>query len=350
MVSFFIRTYLERTHCMISISLIAVIILALTFEFINGFHDTANAIATTVSTRVLTASWAIALTCTMNFVGALAGDKVAKTISGGLVQGEIAQYVIIAALLAAIVWDLITWYFGIPCSSSHALIGGLIGASIVYAMSFDKVIWTDGFSGGLVGKVVIPLFASPAIGFVVGLGLMSLLYRLFAAVSLQMVNKIFSKFQVLSAALMAFSHGNNDAQKTMGIITLALVNADLLSKESGIPWEVKLVCAVAMAAGTSVGGWRIIKTMGSGLTKLQTISGFAAQTSAAIVIQAASAIGAPVSTTQVISTAIMGVGSAKRASAVKWILAINIAKAWVMTIPITALMGAAFTLLFKQFV
>ncbi len=334
----------------ISISLIVVIILALTFEFINGFHDTANAIATTVSTRVLTPSRAIALTCIMNFVGALAGDKVAKTISKGLIHGEIAQYVIIGALLAAIIWNLITWYFGIPSSSSHALIGGLIGASVVYAMSFEKVVWTDGISGGLVGKVIIPLFASPAVGFIVGLGLMTLLYKLFAAVSLQIVNRMFSRLQVVSAALMAFSHGNNDAQKTMGIITLALVNGGVLTAESDIPWEVKLVCAVAMAVGTSVGGWRIIKTMGSGLTKLQTISGFAAQTSAAIVIHAASVIGAPVSTTQVISTAIMGVGSAKRASAVKWMLAINIARAWFLTIPLTALMGAGITLLLKLFV
>jgi inorganic phosphate transporter, PiT family len=334
----------------ISISLIVVIILALTFEFINGFHDTANAIATTVSTRVLTPSLAIALTCSMNFLGALAGDKVAKTISGGLIHGEIAQYVIMAALLAAIIWNLITWYLGLPSSSSHALIGGLIGSSMVYAMSFQKVIWTDGLSGGLVGKVLIPLVASPVVGFIVGLALMSLLYKLFAAVSLQIVNKLFAKLQVVSAALMAFSHGNNDAQKTMGIITLALVNAGFLNSDAGIPWEVKIVCAVAIAAGTSVGGWRIIKTMGSGLTKLQTISGFAAQTSAAIVIQAASAIGAPVSTTQVISTAIMGVGTAKRASAVKWFLAIDIAKAWGLTIPITAIMGALITMVFKLFI
>ena len=331
----------------ISFSLVAVIVLALTFEFINGFHDTANAIATTVSTRVLTASRAIALTCVMNFFGALAGDKVAKTISKGLIHGEIAQYVIMAALLAAIIWNLITWYFGIPSSSSHALIGGLIGSSIVYSMSFQKVVWTDGFTGGFVGKVLIPLFASPAVGFIVGLSLMTLLYKLFAYVSLQIVNNLFSKLQIVSAAFMAFSHGNNDAQKTMGIITLALVNAEVLTHDSGIPWEVKFVCAAAMAAGTSVGGWRIIKTMGSGLTKLQTISGFAAQTSAAVAIQAASAMGAPVSTTQVISTAIMGVGSAKRASAVKWMLAINIARAWVLTIPITALMGAGITFLFK---
>jgi len=334
----------------ISLSLITVIILALAFEFINGFHDTANAIATTVTTRVLTPAAAIILTCVMNFFGALAGDKVAKTISKGLIHGNIDQYVIIAALIAAIIWNLITWYIGIPSSSSHALIGGLIGSSIVYSMSFQKVIWVDGANGGVVGKVLIPLFASPIIGFIVGFIFMSLLFRLLASLTYMFINKWFSKLQILSAALMAYAHGNNDAQKTMGIITLALVNAEILSKDTGIPWQIKLACAIVMAAGTSVGGWRIIKTMGTGLTKLQPISGFAAQTAAALVIQGASAMGAPVSTTQVISTAIMGVGSAKRMTAVKWILAKNIVWAWVITIPVTVLLGAVITYIFKFFI
>ena len=333
----------------ISFGLIAVIILALTFEFINGFHDTANAIATSVSTRVLSPTVAIMLTAIMNFIGALASDKVAKTISKGLVEGSIAQYVIMAALIAAIVWDLITWYFGIPSSSSHALIGGLIGASIVYAMSFQKVIWYDGANGGVVGKILIPLLASPIAGLIAGFLLMSVLFRLLASFSNMIVNRWFSKLQIISASLMAYSHGNNDAQKTMGIITLALINADLLSKDSGIPWEVKLACATVMAVGTSVGGWRIIKTMGTKLTKLQPVGGFAAETAAALIIEGASSIGAPVSTTHVISSAIMGVGSAKRLTAVKWILAKDIVWAWVLTIPITMLLGAIFTYVFKLF-
>jgi Phosphate/sulphate permeases len=334
----------------ISFSLVTVILLALAFEFINGFHDTANSIATSVSTRVMTPSVAIVLTAVMNFVGALVSDRVAKTIYKGLIHGSVAQYVIMAALIAAIIWNLITWYVGIPSSSSHALIGGLVGSSIVYAVSFKKVIWTDGIGGGVVGKVLIPLFASPIMGLVAGFLIMSLLFRIFASFTNAMVNKWFSKLQILSAVFMAYSHGNNDAQKTMGIITLALINADILSKDSGIPWEVKLACATIMAAGTSVGGWRIIKTMGTGLTKLKPIGGFAAQTAAALVIESASALGAPVSTTHVISTAIMGVGSAKRVSAVKWILAKDIVTAWVLTIPVTITLGALITFVFKLFI
>ena len=334
----------------INLSLVAVIVLALSFEFINGFHDTANSIATSVSTRVLTPTTAIILTAVMNFAGALTSEKVAKTISKGIIHGTIAQYVIIAALLAAIIWNLITWYLGIPSSSSHALIGGLVGSSMVYASNIHKVVWSDGFSGGVIGKVIIPLFASPVIGFIAGYLIMLLLYRLLASFSNMMVNTWFSKLQILSAALMAYSHGNNDAQKTMGIITLALVNAQILSKDSHIPWEIKLACATVMALGTSVGGWRIIKTMGTGLTKLKPVGGFAAQTAAALVIEGATALGAPVSTTQVVSTAIMGVGSSKRLSAVKWILAKDIVRAWVLTIPITTMLGAVITYSFKFFI
>ena len=334
----------------ITMGLVVVILLALTFEFINGFHDTANSIATSVSTRVLTPTIAIIMTATMNFAGALASDKVAKTISKGLVNGSVEQYVIVAALLAAIIWNLITWYFGIPSSSSHALIGGLVGASLVYAMDISKVIWNDGEGGGVVGKVVIPLFASPVIGLIAGLTIMSFLYWILQGCSNILVNRWFSKFQILSAALMAYSHGNNDAQKTMGIITLALVNAGVLSQDSGIPWEVKILCAAVMAAGTSMGGWKIIKTMGTKLTKLQPVGGFAAETAAALVIEGASHFGAPVSTTHVISTAIMGVGASKRLSAVKWVLAKNIVWAWVLTIPITSTLGALITLAIKQFV
>ncbi|NTV90305.1 MAG: inorganic phosphate transporter [Clostridiales bacterium] len=329
----------------LTFTLIAVVILALGFDFINGFHDTANSIATSVSTRVLSPRQAILMAAVLNFAGALMSEKVAKTISKGLVNGSLEQYVIIAALVAAIIWDLVTWYLGIPSSSSHALIGGLVGASVAYAMSFDKVIWT-----GVWQKVIIPLFTSPILGFLIGYLVMSLLYEILRPLSLKVVNKWFSKLQIVSAALMAYTHGNNDAQKSMGIITLALVSAGMIDTNAGIPVWVKLSCAVAMAVGTSVGGWKIIKTMGMNMIKLQPIGGFAAETAAAAVIEAATMLGAPVSTTHVISTAIMGVGASKRLSAVKWIIARKIVMAWVITIPTTMILGALITLLLKLFV
>ncbi|MDR3552461.1 MAG: inorganic phosphate transporter [Clostridia bacterium] len=330
---------------MFSLSLIAVILLALLFDFINGFHDTANSIATSVSTRVLTPRMAILMSVCLNFVGALVSESVAKTISKGLVAGEIAQYVIISALIGAIIWNLITWYLGIPSSSSHALIGSLVGAAIAYAGGFKNIIWS-----GVLDKVVIPLFSSPVIGFVFGFLVMKLLYFIFRFCSQRSVNKWFSKLQICSAAVMAYSHGSNDAQKSMGIITLALVSAGVWSANAGIPIEVKLICAIAMALGTSIGGWKIIKTIGVNMIQLQPIGGFAAETSAALVIQVMTAFGAPVSTTHVISSAIMGVGASKRLSAVRWALARNIVWAWIFTIPVTMALGAAVTMLFKLFI
>ena len=329
---------------MLSITLILVIVLAITFDFINGFHDTANSIATTVATRVLTPAMAIIMAATFNFGGALVSEKVAKTISKGLINGHLEQYVIMAALIAAIIWNLITWYIGIPSSSSHALIGGLLGASIVYAWSFQKVLWD-----GVFHKIVIPLFTSPFIGFVIGFSIMWLLYRILSPFSNRVVNGWFSKLQIVSAILVSFAHGKNDAQKSMGIITLALVSAGFLTNDDPVPLWVKLTCAIAMAIGTSVGGWKIIKTMGTSITKLEPIGGFAAQTAAALVIEVASELGAPISTTQVISTSIMGVGASKRFSAVKWIIAKNIVWAWVITIPITAAFGAIITFILKLF-
>lgn len=329
----------------ISITLIAVVILALTFDFINGFHDTANSIATSVSTRVLSPRAAIMMAAGLNFAGALMSHKVAKTISGGLVHGTLEQYVIIAALMSGIIWDLFTWYFGIPSSSSHALIGGLVGASITYAMSVEKVIWS-----GVMEKVIIPLFTSPIMGFLLGYLFMNVLFVLLRPFSQRFVNRWFSKLQILSAAWMAYSHGKNDAQKSMGIITLALISGGLLPKGADVPWQVMLACAVAMAMGTSIGGWKIIKTMGVNMISLQPINGFAAETGAALVIETMSGIGAPVSTTHVISTAIMGVGAAKRPSAVRWALAKNIVLAWVLTIPVTAAIGASITFILKMFI
>jgi PiT family inorganic phosphate transporter len=326
----------------VSLVLIAVVVLALTFDFINGFHDTANSIATSVSTRVLTPRAAIIMAAGLNFVGALVSENVAKTISKGLVSGTLEQYVIIAALISAILWDLLTWYFGIPSSSSHAIIGALVGASIAFTGGFDKIIWK-----GVWDKVVFPLITSPIVGFVIGYIVMTLIYFITRNASQRSVNKVFSKLQIVSAAIMSYAHGNNDAQKSMGIITLALVSAGLWSTDAGIPIPVKIACALAMAAGTSIGGWRIIKTMGMNMIKLQPVGGFAAETSAAIVIEVASQIGAPVSTTHVISSAIMGVGASKRLSAVRWALARSIVFAWIFTIPVTAILGALITIIIK---
>jgi len=328
---------------MLNVMLILVILLALVFDLINGFHDTANAIATSVSTRVLSPRAAIIMAAGLNFIGALVNTSVAKTISSGFVNGSLEQYVIIAALLAGIIWDLITWCLGIPSSSSHALIGGLVGASIVYASSTDKIIWS-----GVLDKVVIPLFTSPVVGFIFGYLIMSLLFVVCRPFSQRFVNKWFSKLQMVSAAFMAYSHGSNDAQKSMGIITLALVSGGVLSQDAGIPLWVKLACAIAMALGTSLGGWKIIKTIGINMIRLQPIGGFAAETGAALIIHIMTAFGAPVSTTHVISASIMGVGASKRLSAVRWSLARNIVVAWVITIPATMLLGAAITLILKQ--
>ena len=319
---------------MFSTILLLVILVSLIFEFINGFHDTANAVATSVYTRALTPKKAIALAAVMNFLGALASDKVAKTITHGLVGIELEQYVILATLLGAILWNLFTWWKAIPSSSSHALIGSLVGATIVYSASIQGVLWNGFFE-----KVVLPLITSPFIGLIVGFSLMKLIFKLFAKWTYKKANGLFSKLQVFSAALVAYSHGNNDAQKTMGIITLALISSNILDSNADVPLWVKIACATTMAAGTSVGGWKIMKAMGKGVTKLEPASGFAAQTSSALVIEAMSHFGAPISTTQVITTSVMGVGSARRLSAVKWGVAQSILVAWIVTLPVTMLLG-----------
>lgn len=325
--------------------MLCVIGFALIFEFINGFHDTANAIATSVYTRAMTAGKAIALAAVMNLVGAMVSEKVALTISSGLVRVTLEQYVILAALIGAIIWNLITWWKGIPSSSSHALIGSLIGATMVHTMSTEAVIWS-----GVLHKVILPLITSPFIGLFIGFGFMKLIFTLFANWPQAKANKLFSKLQVFSAALVAFSHGNNDAQKTMGIITMALISGGALAEDAGVPLWAKVSCACMMALGTSLGGWKIMKTMGGGVTKLQPASGFAAQTASALVIEAMTFLGAPISTTQVITTSVMGVGSAKRTSAVKWGIAQNILIAWVVTLPITMILGGAAVFVIQLFV
>lgn len=329
----------------VTIALIFVIILALAFDFINGFHDTANSIATTVSTRVLSPRLAILMAASLNFVGAIMNQKVAGTIANDIVdQKFINPYIVIAALIGAIVWNLITWYFGIPSSSSHALFGGIIGASVVYTAGTD-ILKMD----GIVKKLIIPLFTSPLIGFFLGYLVMKLIYQICSKMSQKDVNKRFSKLQILSAAFMAYSHGNNDAQKSMGIITLALVAMNKNGGE-GVRFEVVLACALAMALGTSVGGWKIIKTMGQNMIKLQPVQGFAAETSAAVIIETMTYAGAPVSTTHIISSSIMGVGASKRLSAVRWVIAKNILKAWILTIPAAILISGFVAFIFRLIV
>lgn len=318
--------------------LIAVIVLAVIFDYINGFHDTANAIATSVSTRALKPGWAIAMSAAANFVGALTGTEVAKTVGSGLIQsqaesGVAGQVLVAAALVGAIAWNLFTWRLGIPSSSSHALIGGLLGSAAAAAGIGSWQI------DGIVGKVLLPLVTSPIIGAILALAFMILIFNVFRRFNPHFMNDLFRRLQVLSAAYMAFSHGSNDAQKTMGIMTLALVEAGVLT-EFKVPLWVIIVAASAISLGTAAGGWRIIKTMGTRVVKLDPVHGFAAETTAATVIFGASHFGMPVSTTHVISSAIMGTGASDRFKSVRWGVARNIGIAWVLTIPASGLVAA----------
>ncbi len=322
--------------------ILIVIVLALAFDFINGFHDTANAIATSVSTRALKPRTAILMAAVMNFLGAIMFTGVAKTIGGSVADPaklDNGLEVLIATLLAAIIWNLITWWFGIPSSSSHALIGSLAGAVYVGAGP-DKLNWS-GFT-----TIVEGLVFSPLIAFVIGYIVMLILKWIFARRSPHTVNKGFRSLQIVTAALQSFTHGTNDAQKAMGIITFALVTADF-QDHMEVPLWVKLAAATAMALGTSIGGWKIIKTMGTKIFKIEPINGFAADISAASVIFGATLIHLPVSTTHAITSSILGVGAAKRFSAVRWSMAGRIIIAWVITIPIVFVMaGAIYKLLF----
>jgi inorganic phosphate transporter, PiT family len=321
----------------LTLLLVAVFALAVLFDYINGFHDTANAIATSVSTRALRPEHAILMSATANFVGALTGTAVAKTISSGLAttpSGSAGQSIVAAALIGAIIWNLITWRFGIPSSSSHALIGGLLGA--VMASIGASAILVD----GVVGKVIIPLILSPFLGITIGFLMMVVIFNVFRRANPRRMNDRFRRLQVISAAFMAFSHGSNDAQKTMGIMTLALIASGLLPADAPIPLWIIVLAATAISFGTAAGGWRIIKTMGQKVVKLDPVHGFAAETTAATIILTASHFGMPVSTTHVISSAIIGVGSSDRLSAVRWGVAGNIVIAWILTIPASALAAA----------
>ena len=317
----------------VSLALLAVIVLAVAFDYINGFHDTANAIATSVATRALHPRHAILMATVFNFVGAFAGTAVAKTIGAGLVdEATTSQAVVAAALIGAIAWNLLTWYLGLPSSSSHALIGGLLGATILAAGTGALKV------NGLVGKVLIPMVSSPLIGFVAAFLLMLALYWLFRNAQRKPMARVFRRLQVVSAGYMAFSHGSNDAQKTMGIITLALFAAGAIPTVD-VPFWVIVVSASALSLGTAVGGWRIMRTMGHRVVELEPVHGFAAETTAATVLIATAHFGMPVSTTHVISSAIMGVGSARGPKGVRWGVARRILLAWVITIPATALVA-----------
>jgi inorganic phosphate transporter, PiT family len=316
------------------LALILVVALGLIFDFINGFHDTANAIATSVATRVLSPGQAVSMAAVLNIAGALTGTAVASTVGKGIVPPEVStQLLVISAMVSAIAWNLVTWWFGIPSSSSHALIFSIVGAGT--AAAGQDAILVGGVTQVMQGMVFSPLF-----GFVGAFLILFLLLWLFARARPRLVGRLFGKLQIVSAAYMAYSHGGNDAQKTMGILTLALASYHGWSgDEWHVPLWVILSAAGAMGLGTAVGGWRIIRTMGLKVVDLRPIDGFAAETAAATVIEVASRLGIPVSTTHVISTAIMGVGATKRASAVRWGVAGRIVAAWVVTIPVCVILG-----------
>jgi PiT family inorganic phosphate transporter len=350
-----------------------VVAVALVFEYINGFHDTANSIATVVATKVLSPGQAVLLAAATNLLGALWGTAVAKTISSGLIDSgvvDVTPQVLICALLGATIWDLITWWWGLPSSSSHALVGGLCGAALAAASgNWSALIWWQGgvhwWEGkGLLPKVVVPMITSPLIGFAIGYLLMGLLIALVAFLGSRtgplqklgrprFVNGFFGKAQLVSASAMGLSHGTNDAQKTMGIIALALATATAAgsldhlpawlsflrigedaNKQFEIATWIKITCAIVMAAGTAAGGWRIIRTLGHKMVKLHPINGFAAETTSAAVIITASQFGIPVSTTHNISAAIMGVGAAKRPNAIQWTVVERMVWAWILTLPV----------------
>lgn len=357
--------------------LFAVILVAFVFEYINGFHDTANSIATVVSTKVLTPRQAVVLAACTNLLGALWGTAVAKTISSGLIDAKLVSMtsdIMICALLGAIGWNLLTWWFGLPSSSSHALIGGLCGSALAASHgNWQVIIWSQPdakhwyLGKGLLWKVIVPMVTSPLAGFILGFVVMAILYLLLRNARPLWVNRFFGRAQMLSAAGMGLMHGTNDAQKTMGLIALTLMAATKAGQLAHLPgwlgflrvaeplpgqdmeiavW-IKASCALVMASGTAAGGWRIIKTLGHKMVKLHPINGFAAETSSATVIGVAALLGIPVSTTHNISAAIMGVGAARRLNAIKWTVVERMVWAWILTIPVTATLAYAFVRLFS---
>ena len=319
------------------IVLAIVIATALTFDFTNGFHDTANVVATSISTRALPARTAVTIAAILNFVGAFISLEVAATVAQDVVEASaVTPTVIFAGLVGAITWNLITWYFGLPSSSSHALIGGMVGAAFA-ASGADAVI-----GDGVLGKVLVPAIVAPLVAFVVGMLAIGVAYRIVGRQRPGPVNRGFRVGQIFSGGLLALAHGTNDAQKTMGIITLALIaNGSLSATEFEVPTWVVVSSATAIAAGTYSGGWRIIRTMGTRIIKMDTAQGFSASGAGAATILASSHFGFPLSTTHVISGAVMGSGAGKRLSAVRWGVAGNMMVAWILTLPAAALVGAA---------
>lgn len=318
---------------MFSVGMVIIVVaLALAFDYINGFHDTANAIATSVSTKALAPRYAILVAASLNFLGALSGTAVAATIGKSIVAPDlVTPLVLISALIAAIFWNIFTWYFGIPSSSSHALIGGLTGA-VIGGFGSAQVMW-----GGFL-KIFVGLVTAPIIGLLAGSLVMTLLFWVFKGAAPARINNNFRKLQVLSACMASFAHGSNDAQKSMGIVAMVLFSAGLIDVFH-VPLWVKMACAASMAAGTAIGGWKIIRTMGGKIFRIEPINGFAADFTSSVVIYGASLLGAPVSTTHVVSSSIMGVGAAKRLKGVRWNIARQIIVAWLVTIPSSALVA-----------
>jgi inorganic phosphate transporter, PiT family len=319
-----------------SLILVLIIIIAVVFDYTNGAHDSGNAIAPLVSTKVMNPKQAVLMAAVLNLAGAFLGTEVASTIGKGIINPDLIageMGLILAALMGAIFWNILTWILGLPSSSSHGLIGGLMGAAIAY-QGWGSLNYTN-----IIHKIILPLFLSPVMGFIGGYLLMLIIAWITFRFKPHKMNKLFKRLQIFSGGFMALSHGSNDAQKTMGIITLAL----FLSKSIPafeVPFWVKLICALAITLGTATGGWKIIKTMGNKIFKMEPIHGFASQTSASLVIIAASLFGAPISTTHVMSSSIMGVGSSRRASAVRWNVAGSMVFAWFVTIPASAIVGA----------
>ncbi len=316
--------------------LVIVVATALAFDFTNGFHDTANVVASSISTRALSPRTAIGIAAVLNFAGAFISLKVAATVASGIVTtGKVTEIIAFAGLIGAIVWNLITWYFGLPSSSSHALIGGVIGA-LLAAVGGSGVKWS-----ALAGKVVVPAVFSPVVAFVVAGVSIIIIYRIVGRRRPGLVNRGFRMGQILSGSMLALAHGTNDAQKTMGVITLALVAHGSISPHHvHVPLWVVATAAGSIALGTYAGGWRIIRTLGTRIIKMDSAQGFASQGAGAAVILASSHFGYPLSSTHVISGGVMGAGAARRLSAVRWGVAGNIAVAWVLTLPAAGLFGA----------
>jgi PiT family inorganic phosphate transporter len=320
----------------VELTLAAVVVVALFFDFTNGFHDTANSIATSVSTRALTPRTAVILAAVLNFAGAFVSLEVAATVAKGIVDTEaVTLSVVLAGLVGAITWNLITWFYGLPSSSSHALIGGVAGSAIA-AGGWDVIQWS-----GIWNKVVKPSVLAPTLGFAIALTLMFAIMWIIRRRSPSRVNRVFRRAQIVSGSFVAFTHGTNDAQKTMGIIALALIaTGHLDAEEFDVPLWVIVSAAAAMGLGTYAGGWRIIKTMGTRIAKIDPPQGFAAQTACAGILWTTAHYGFPVSTTHTISGCVMGAGASRRFSAVRWGLAGNIVVAWILTLPAAGLVGA----------